>query len=213
MRRLVMSRLIWIWTVCKCICCLFYYFCFFSVAYVYARGRKQCRKFHYCLRRVSIKPRLPFSIWNVFFVSKGNLLDFYFLCCSASLFVCLIFQSGSFNFWRCLFLIRNRGKESCRSLVTSLTLKTHPPPPTPPPPPKKKKKKKNLHMKMSPVYVVCWIFLQTLQIYFCIQANSVDPDLPAPRGAVWSGSTLFAKMTLKITSRWHSRRNLLWLAV
>ena len=26
----------------------------------------------------SMKPRLPFSISNVFFVSKGNLLDFYF---------------------------------------------------------------------------------------------------------------------------------------
>ena len=24
---------------------------------------------------------------------------------------------------------------------------------------------------MSPVYVVCWIFLQTFQTYFCIQAN------------------------------------------
>ena len=30
---------------------------------------------------------------------------------------------------------------------------------------------------MSSVYVVCWIFLQTFQTYFCIQANSVDPDL------------------------------------
>ena len=26
------------------------------------------------------------------------------------------------------------------------------------------------------VYVVCWIFLQTFQTYFCILANSVDPD-------------------------------------
>ena len=43
---------------------------------------------------------------------------------------------------------------------------------------------------MSSVYVVCWIFLQTFQTYFCIQANSVDPD---PVGAVWSESTLFAK--------------------
>ena len=50
---------------------------------------------------------------------------------------------------------------------------------------------------MSSVYVVCWIFLQTFQTYFCIQANSVDPDQTAPRKAVWSGSTLFAKMTLK----------------
>ena len=73
---------------------------------------------------------------------------------------------------------------------------------------------------MSSVYVVCWIFLQTFQTYFCIQANSVDPDQTAPflevilkvifansvdpdqtapRGAVWSGSTLFAKMTFKMT--------------
>ena len=50
---------------------------------------------------------------------------------------------------------------------------------------------------MSSVYVVCWIFLQTSQICFCIQANSEDPDQTAPRGAVWSGSTLFAKNDLK----------------
>ena len=30
------------------------------------------------------------------------------------------------------------------------------------------------------VYVVCWIFLQKFQTYFCIQANSVDPDQTAP---------------------------------
>ena len=71
----------------------------------------------------------------------------------------------------------------------------------------------NLYLKMLSVYVVCWIFLQTFQTYFCIQANSVDPDQTAPRGAVWSGSTLFAKMTFKITSRWQSRWQLLWLAV
>ena len=58
----------------------------------------------------------------------------------------------------------------------------------------------NLHLKMS-VYVFCWIFLQTFQTYCCIPENSVDPDQTAPRGAVWSGSTLFAKMTFKITSR------------
>ena len=29
---------------------------------------------------------------------------------------------------------------------------------------------------MSSAYVICWIFLQTFQTYFCIQANSVDPD-------------------------------------
>ena len=35
---------------------------------------------------------------------------------------------------------------------------------------------------MSSVYVVRWIFLQTFQTYFCVQANSVDPDQTAPRG-------------------------------
>ena len=33
---------------------------------------------------------------------------------------------------------------------------------------------------MLSVYVFCWIFLQTFQTYFCIQANSVDPDQTAP---------------------------------
>ena len=41
--------------------------------------------------------------------------------------------------------------------------------------------------------------LANFQAYFCIQANSVD--LTAPRGAVGTGSTLFAKITFKITSR------------
>ena len=63
---------------------------------------------------------------------------------------------------------------------------------------------------MSSVYVVCWIFLQTFQIYFCIQANSLDQDQTAPSGAVWSGSTLFAEMNFKITSRWQNRRQLLF---
>ena len=43
-----------------------------------ARGRKQYCKLLYCYRRVSIKPRLPFSVCNVFFVSKGNLFYFNF---------------------------------------------------------------------------------------------------------------------------------------
>ena len=50
---------------------------------------------------------------------------------------------------------------------------------------------------MSSVYVVCWIFLQTFQTYFCTPANSVDLDQTAPKGAVWSVSTLFAKWLLK----------------
>ena len=32
---------------------------------------------------------------------------------------------------------------------------------------------------MSSVYVVGWIILQTFQTFFCIQANSVDPDQTA----------------------------------
>ena len=35
---------------------------------------------------------------------------------------------------------------------------------------------------MLSVYVVCWIFLQTFQTYFCIQAKCVDPDQTAPKG-------------------------------
>ena len=52
---------------------LLWYLWKWSSAHVYARGRKQCCKLYYCLWRVSIKPRLPFSICNVNFVSKGNL--------------------------------------------------------------------------------------------------------------------------------------------
>ena len=50
---------------------------------------------------------------------------------------------------------------------------------------------------MSSVDVVYWIFLQTFQTYFCIQVNIVDPYQTAPKGTVWSGSILFAKMTFK----------------
>ena len=58
---------------------------------------------------------------------------------------------------------------------------------------------------MLSVYVVCWIFLQSFQTSFCMQANSVDPDQTAPKGAVWSGSTLLAEKTFKFTSRWQGR--------
>ena len=33
---------------------------------------------------------------------------------------------------------------------------------------------------MSSIYAICWIFLQTFQTYFCIQANSVYLDQTAP---------------------------------
>ena len=39
---------------------------------------------------------------------------------------------------------------------------------------------------MLSVFFVCWIFLQTFQTYFFIQANNVDPDQTAPRGSlIW----------------------------
>ena len=38
---------------------------------------------------------------------------------------------------------------------------------------------------MSSVYVVCWILLQTFQTYFCMQANSVDPDQTARSSLIW----------------------------
>ena len=44
-------------------------------AHVYARGRKQCCKLHYCLWNVSIKPRLPFS--NVMYSSFPKEFFFY----------------------------------------------------------------------------------------------------------------------------------------
>ena len=49
---------------------------------------------------------------------------------------------------------------------------------------------------MLSVYGVCWIFLQTFQTYLCIQANSVDPDQTAPRGADL-GSYCLQKWLLK----------------
>ena len=49
-----------------------------SSAHVYARGRKQFCKLHYCLWRVSIKRDSHFLLRSVFFVSKGNLFGVYF---------------------------------------------------------------------------------------------------------------------------------------
>ena len=68
-----------------------------------------------------------------------------------------------------------------------------------------------MHPKMSSVCRLLHI-LANISNLFCLVANSVDPDQTAPRGEVWSGSTLFAKMTFEITRR-QSRRQLLWLAV
>ena len=56
------------------------------------------------------------------------------------------------------------------------------------------------------LYRLLHLLANFLNILFCIWANSVDPDQTAPRGAVWSGSTLFATMTFKVFSRRQSRR-------
>ena len=46
-----------------------------------------------------------------------------------------------------------------------------------------------------------------------IEANSVDPEQTAPRGAVWSGSTLFAiEASFNISTEEKSRQDLLGLA-
>ena len=46
-------------------------------------------------------------------------------------------------------------------------------------------------------YVICWIFLQTFQTYFCIQANSVDPDQTAPKEQSDLGPHCLQKWLLK----------------
>ena len=50
---------------------------------------------------------------------------------------------------------------------------------------------------MSSVYVVCWIFLQTSQSYFCILANSVDPDQTALKEQSDLGPHCLQKWLLK----------------
>ena len=49
---------------------------------------------------------------------------------------------------------------------------------------------------MSSVYVVCWIFLQTFQTYFAYRQTVCTLIRLLLKGAVWSGSTLFAKKWL-----------------
>ena len=61
-----------------------------SCIHVYARGCKQCCKLHYCLLRISIKPRLPFSICNVFFVANGQHFIFNYNNHSEECGVCFV---------------------------------------------------------------------------------------------------------------------------
>ena len=50
---------------------------------------------------------------------------------------------------------------------------------------------------MLSVYVVCYIFLQIFQTYFCIQANIVDPDQTAPKDHSDLGPHCLQKWLLK----------------
>ena len=54
---------------------------------------------------------------------------------------------------------------------------------------------------MLSVYVICWIFLQTFQTYFCIQANSVDPDKIAPKQMI-KQTTIVVIGSLRIKRHW-----------
>ena len=49
-----------------------------------------------------------------------------------------------------------------------------------------------MHLKMPSAEVICCKYLPNITDLLSIEANSVDPEQTAPKGAVWSGSTLFA---------------------
>ena len=55
-------------------------------------------------------------------------------------------------------------------------------------------------MKISSAQVVICIYLIILLNNVSIYRNSAEPDQTAPRGAVWSGSTLFVKKRLNISA-------------
>ena len=91
----------------------FLYLLKWSSAHVYARGRKQCCNFYYCLWRVSIKPRHPSSIWSMFFVSKGNLFFFFFFGLSAVKRLPVFYHSADYTF---LFPLGSLGSGLCGSV-------------------------------------------------------------------------------------------------
>ena len=49
------------------------------------------------------------------------------------------------------------------------------------------KRQENLHLKMSSVYVVCWIFLQTFQTYILHTGKQYGPrsDCPSRSSLIW----------------------------
>ena len=47
--------------------------------------------------------------------------------------------------------------------------------------------------KMSSAYYLCCKYSDALQTNFIMEANTMNPDQIAPKGAVWSGSILFTK--------------------
>ena len=50
-----------------------------------------------------------------------------------------------------------------------------------------------MHLEMLSAEVVCCKWLPNISDELSIEANRVDPEQTAPKGAVWSGATLFAK--------------------
>ena len=54
---------------------------------------------------------------------------------------------------------------------------------------------RKMHLRRSSTEVICYMEMLTPRTNFEIHTNSVVPYQTAPRGAVWSGSTLFATET------------------
>ena len=51
---------------------------------------------------------------------------------------------------------------------------------------------------MLSAYYICCIYSNALQNTFVMEANTMNPDQTAPKGAVWSGSILFAIKIIKV---------------
>ena len=52
---------------------------------------------------------------------------------------------------------------------------------------------------MLSAYYVCCIFSNEIQNTFTLEANTMNPDKAAPKGAVWSGFILFAIYASKVS--------------
>ena len=81
-----------------------------SSAHVYARGRKQWCKLHYCLWRVSIKPRLPFSNpWCILFPKAFYVYHMILRICSL---VTVIYRH-----WSCKRVMKTRQTAHAQSAL------------------------------------------------------------------------------------------------